>query len=113
MRRTRILLSLASGFGRTIIARTTWARLRASPRRRRRPGGLRGWNLLFNRGAIKSGGDMTKRIWIRRGFLIACGVLLGIGVDRGWQRDVVATVVAQQAKAPLPTMQSLPEEVAR
>jgi len=56
---------------------------------------------------------MTKRIWIRRGFLIACGVLLGIGVDRGWQRDVVATVVAQQARAPLPTMQSLPEEVAR
>ena len=56
---------------------------------------------------------MTKRIRIRSALLIACGVLLGVGVDRGWQREVVPTVVAQQARPPLPTMQSLPEEVAR
>ena len=64
---------------------------------------------------------MTKTIWIRSAILIACGVLLGIGTDRIWEHGLPPSVVAQQKQAPLeaqrseplPTMESLPEEVAR
>ena len=56
---------------------------------------------------------MTKRTWIRSGFFIACGIVLGVGIDRGWQRECITTVAAQQKSPPLPTLQSLPEEVAR
>jgi len=68
---------------------------------------------------------MTKTIWIRRALLLACGVLVGIVIDRTWQYGMVPTVATQQQQAqpqapqqqqrgePLPTMQSLPEEVAR
>lgn len=56
---------------------------------------------------------MTKMIWIRTALFIACGILAGIGLDRGWQRGVVPAMSAQQARTPLPTLESLPEEVAR
>ena len=56
---------------------------------------------------------MTKKIWIQSALLVACGVLLGIGIDRGWQHGVIPTVAAQQGRPPLPTMESLPEEVSR
>src|SRR6476469_3596511 len=54
--------------------------------------------------------------------LFACGVVAGIGLDRGWRQGPVATLSAQQAPAqgqgrrgppPLPTMESLPAEVAQ
>ena len=57
---------------------------------------------------------MTKRIWIRSVSLIAFGVVLGVGIDHARPRGVIPIVAAQQGRAaPLPTMQSLPEEVAR
>jgi len=77
---------------------------------------------------------MTKTIWIRSAVLMACGVLLGVVVDRALQTGVIPTVSAQQRQGqpaqrgqqvqpaaqpaaqraePLPTMESLPEEVAR
>ncbi len=63
---------------------------------------------------------MTKRIWIRSVLLVVCGVLLGAGIDRAWHDGVIPTAAAQQRQAqqpqrgePLPTMASLPEEVAR
>src|SRR5205823_755637 len=55
---------------------------------------------------------MTKRIWIQTVSLVTCGALLGIGLDRGWQQGVTPTVSAQGRAAPLPTMESLPTEVA-
>ena len=62
---------------------------------------------------------MTKTIWFRTALLLACGVLVGIAIDRTWQYGVIPRVAAQQRQPqpqrgePLPTMQSLPEEVAR
>ena len=56
---------------------------------------------------------MAKKIWIQSALLVACGVLLGIGIDRGWQHGVIPTLAAQQGRPPLPTMESLPEEVSR
>ena len=59
---------------------------------------------------------MTKRIWIRSVSLIAFGVVLGVGIDHARPRGVIPIVAAQQGRGappPLPTMQSLPEEVAR
>jgi hypothetical protein len=73
---------------------------------------------------------MTKTIWIRSAVLLACGVLLGVIVDRALQTGVIPSVSAQQRQQqpaqrpqqaqpagqraePLPTMESLPEEVAR
>jgi hypothetical protein len=61
---------------------------------------------------------------IRLGLLFACGIVAGIALDRGWQYGPVATALAQQAPAqgqaqgrrgppPLPTMESLPAEVAQ
>ena len=60
----------------------------------------------------------------RLGLLFACGIVAGVGLDRGWQYGPVATALAQQAPAPgqaqgrrgpppLPTMESLPAEVAQ
>jgi len=56
---------------------------------------------------------VTKMIWMRGTWLMACGVLLGVVVDRGWQVGVIPTVAAQQGRNPLPTMESLPAEVAQ
>ena len=56
---------------------------------------------------------MTKRIQTRTALLVACGVLLGVGIDRGWHHAAIATVSAQQGSNPLPTMESLPTEVAQ
>src|SRR5262245_27977448 len=73
---------------------------------------------------------MTKTMWIRRTVLLVCGVLLGVIVDRASQTGVIPKVSAQQRQQqpvqrgqqpqpaaqrgePLPTMESLPEEVAR
>jgi hypothetical protein len=73
---------------------------------------------------------MTKTIWIRSAVLMACGVLVGVVVDRALQTGVIPSVSAQQRQQqpaqrgqqaqpagqraePLPTMESLPEEVAR
>src|SRR6266851_9416218 len=52
-------------------------------------------------------------IWMRSALLVACGVLLGVAVDRGWPHGVIPTVAAQQGRNPLPTMESLPAEVAQ
>jgi hypothetical protein len=57
---------------------------------------------------------MTTRSWIRSVVLVACGVVLGVGVDREWHHGVIPTVAAQQGRRnPLPTMESLPAEVAQ
>ena len=56
---------------------------------------------------------MRKTIWIRGTLLVACGVLLGVGVDRGWHRGGIPAVPAQQGRNPLPTIESLPGEVAQ
>jgi len=56
---------------------------------------------------------MTKRIWIRSACLVAFGILLGVGIDRGWRRGLIPTASAQQGRNPLPTMESLPAEVAQ
>jgi hypothetical protein len=58
---------------------------------------------------------MARMIWIRRAFLIACGGLLGIAGDHVWQAGIISTASAQQQAqrgTPLPTMASLPAEVA-
>jgi hypothetical protein len=46
---------------------------------------------------------------------VACGIIVGIGIDRGgWQRGVLPVVSAQQGRRnALPTMESLPAEVAQ
>src|SRR5262249_55506856 len=85
---------------------------------------------------------MAKTIWVRSAALVSCGVLLGVVVDRALQSGLILTVSAQQRQGqpaprgqqpaqpapprgqqpaqpaaqrpePLPTMESLPEEVAR
>jgi hypothetical protein len=74
---------------------------------------------------------MTKTIWIRSAVLLVCGVLVGVVLDRALQTGVIPSVSAQQRQQqpaqrppqqaqpaaqrgePLPTMESLPEEVAR
>ena len=56
---------------------------------------------------------MTRMIWMRGAFLVACGALLGVAVDRGWHDRMIPIVAAQQARNPLPTMESLPAEVAQ
>ena len=56
---------------------------------------------------------MTRRIWIRSACLVAFGILLGVGIDRGWRHGLLPTASAQQGRNPLPTMESLPAEVAQ
>src|SRR5881296_650345 len=56
---------------------------------------------------------MTKRIWIGSAWLVAFGILLGVGIDRGWRQGLIPTASAQQGRNPLPTMESLPGEVAQ
>jgi hypothetical protein len=57
---------------------------------------------------------MNKTTWIRSVLIAAIGLALGIAVDQAWQRGVFPTVFAQQGRAaPLPTMESLPAEVAQ
>ena len=56
---------------------------------------------------------MTQRIGIRSMLLVACGILLGVGIDRGWHHGMLPTVSGQQKPNPLPTMESLPAEVAQ
>ena len=55
---------------------------------------------------------MTKTVWFRCALVMACGVALGVTLDRAWDRGVLATVSAQGRRAALPTMESLPMEVA-
>ena len=50
--------------------------------------------------------------WLASTLLIACGALIGMGLMLGWQRGVLPTAGAQ-GRNPLPTMESLPAEVAR
>jgi hypothetical protein len=54
--------------------------------------------------------------------LFVSGIVLGVGLDRGWQHGLIPAVSAQQAPGqgqgrrgppPLPTMESLPMEVAQ
>src|SRR5260221_388252 len=52
--------------------------------------------------------------------LFVCGVVVGVGIDRGWRHGVVETLSAQQPQGqgrrgppPLPTLESLPMEVAQ
>jgi hypothetical protein len=59
---------------------------------------------------------MTMQIPIRSVLLVACGLLLGIAVDRvGYVGTIVPTVSAQQgrAAAPPPTLESLAADVAQ
>jgi hypothetical protein len=56
---------------------------------------------------------VAKMIWMRGACLVACGALVGVAVDRGWQHGVIPTVLAQQGRNPLPSMESLPAEVAQ
>jgi len=56
---------------------------------------------------------MARTIWTRGVFLVACGALLGVAVDRGWHDRMIPIVAAQQGRNPLPTMESLPAEVAQ
>jgi cytochrome c553 len=53
--------------------------------------------------------------WVRAVLLITCGSVIGVAVDRGWTRGVVPAISAQQQgrRAALPTMESLPMEVAQ
>src|SRR5262245_22420910 len=77
------------------------------------------------------------KIWTRRTLLLACGVLLGVVLEWCWQQGLTPALHAQQRQQqpqqqnqqrgqqpqqrgqqpqrgePLPTMESLPEEVAR
>jgi hypothetical protein len=52
---------------------------------------------------------MANRFWFA--LVLACAVLAGVGLDRAWQHGVVPRVSAQ-GRNPLPTMESLPAEVA-
>src|SRR5471030_2981689 len=61
-----------------------------------------------------------KMNWIRGTALVMCGIAIGVGIDRGWHRALTAALSAQQAPPraapappPLPTMESLPAEVAQ
>jgi hypothetical protein len=59
---------------------------------------------------------MTIRIPVRSLFILACGVLLGVAVDRvGSSGALVPVVAAQQARgaAPPPTLESLAADVAQ
>ena len=58
---------------------------------------------------------MRTAVWIRRALLIGCGVALGIAGDRAWQHGFIPDASAQERRgpAPLPTMESLPAEVAQ
>jgi cytochrome c553 len=58
---------------------------------------------------------MRKSIWIRSAFLVLCGGLIGAALDRSWTLGVIPTVSAQQQgrRNALPTMESLPMEVAQ
>jgi len=59
---------------------------------------------------------MTIHIPVRSLLLLACGILLGIGVDRmGYVAAIVPTVAAQQgrAAAPPPTLESVAADVAQ
>ena len=57
---------------------------------------------------------MTKTVWIRCALAMACGLALGVWLDRTWDHGLLPTVSAQQGRrAALPTMESLPMEVAQ
>lgn len=42
-----------------------------------------------------------------------CGLLLGMAVEHDWRSDVIPPLSAQEGRNPLPTMESLPNEVAQ
>ena len=51
---------------------------------------------------------------VRYALLVACGIVLGVGLDRLWDRGMLPAVSAQQGRRnALPTMESLPTEVAQ
>ena len=58
-----------------------------------------------------------KTAWVRYAFVVACGMVLGVGFGRAWDRGWLPAVSAQEARRggppPLPTMESLPAEVAQ
>jgi hypothetical protein len=57
---------------------------------------------------------MAKSIWFRSVLLVFCGIIVGIGIDRRWQPGMLPVVSAQQGRRnALPTMESLPAEVAQ
>src|ERR1051326_5091147 len=70
---------------------------------------------------------MATRAWIGIALVLAFGVALGVGFDRGWNHVAPALSAQQEAApaaargqggqgrraAPLPTMESLPMEVAQ
>ena len=56
---------------------------------------------------------MKSRISFSLLLLVVSGFLAGVIVDRMWQTDVVPRVAAQGRATPLPSMDSLPAEVAQ
>ena len=63
---------------------------------------------------MAKGGDMRTKVWIQSAVLVMCGGVIGAALDRGWTRGVMPTVSAQGRRAAaLPTMESLPMEVAQ
>ena len=57
---------------------------------------------------------MTKTVWIWNAGLVIAGIMLGVGVDRLWRNGITPAVSAQQGRRnALPTMESLPAEVAQ
>jgi hypothetical protein len=54
------------------------------------------------------------RFWLRSALFLACGIIAGMGIDRGWQHGMLPVASAQQGRRnALPTMESLPAEVAQ
>src|SRR6185503_1573540 len=58
---------------------------------------------------------MVKTVWFRSALMLACGLVVGVALDRVWDHGVLAPVSAQAGRraAPLPSMESLPMEVAQ
>jgi hypothetical protein len=54
-------------------------------------------------------------VWMRSAVLVLCGGVIGAAVDRGWAHSMMPTIAAQQQgrRNALPTMESLPAEVAQ
>jgi len=58
---------------------------------------------------------MTRTAWFRSGFLLLFGCVIGVALDRGVSRHLMPVISAQQQgrRNALPTMESLPMEVAQ
>ena len=63
---------------------------------------------------VSIGEGMTKARWVRSVLLVACGMVLGIGLEVGWRHAAMPAVSAQQpATPPAPTLPTVAADVAR